>query len=195
MDSGTAYFFDIFTGNQLAKLLPSDGEAGDNFGNYGGVGLSGTTAIVGAYGDGDNGSRSGSAYLFDAPNCETLASTTARNGSGLNASILTKVTDPVLGTNWVTNLDCTGHNPAFATIQVFQQPSSGLFLPGGELLVDVTSSSVIALAQIHLGGVVQFAIAVPNDLALCGFTASAQGVVLGAPGYELSNALDLVAGF
>ncbi|HIK61102.1 MAG: FG-GAP repeat protein [bacterium] len=49
---------------QEHKLLPSDGVAYDYFGAY--VAISGTTAIVSAYGDGDNGSFSGSAYLFDA---------------------------------------------------------------------------------------------------------------------------------
>ncbi|MFT6041944.1 MAG: hypothetical protein ACI9C2_002121, partial [Gammaproteobacteria bacterium] len=63
--SGSVYLFDTVTGLQLAKLLPSDGAAGDRFGFS--VSISGTTAIVGAYGDDDNGSGSGSgsAFLFD----------------------------------------------------------------------------------------------------------------------------------
>ncbi|MEE9128818.1 MAG: FG-GAP repeat protein [Phycisphaerales bacterium] len=61
--SGSAYLFDTTTGRQIAKLLPDDGAAADNFGNS--VAISGTTAIVGARNDDDNGSFSGSAYLFD----------------------------------------------------------------------------------------------------------------------------------
>ena len=61
--SGAAYLFDITTGRQTAKLLPNDGAAFDRFG--GSVAISGATAIVGAGGDDDNGSGSGSAYLFD----------------------------------------------------------------------------------------------------------------------------------
>jgi hypothetical protein len=61
--SGSAYVFDIVTGLQLAKLLPSDGAAFDNFGSS--VAISGTTAIVGAASDDDNGDQSGSAYVFD----------------------------------------------------------------------------------------------------------------------------------
>ena len=49
---------------QELKLLPSDGAAYDYFGSS--VAISGTTAIAGAYGGGDNGPYSGSAYLFDA---------------------------------------------------------------------------------------------------------------------------------
>jgi hypothetical protein len=44
------------------KLLASDGAAGDKFGNK--VSISGDTAIVGAFFDDDNGSESGSAYIF-----------------------------------------------------------------------------------------------------------------------------------
>ncbi len=51
-------------GDQLFKLLPDDGAADDRFGIS--VAISGTTAIVGAYWHDDNGTDSGSAYLFDA---------------------------------------------------------------------------------------------------------------------------------
>ncbi|HUW56000.1 MAG TPA: PEP-CTERM sorting domain-containing protein, partial [Planctomycetota bacterium] len=63
--SGSVY---VFENNgtawvQVAKLLPSDGEAYDAFGVS--VAVSGTTAVVGAYGDDDCGSNSGSAYVFE----------------------------------------------------------------------------------------------------------------------------------
>ena len=45
-------------------LCADDGAACDEFGYS--VAISGVTAIVGARMDDDNGSRSGSAYLFDA---------------------------------------------------------------------------------------------------------------------------------
>ncbi len=62
-NSGSAYLFDTTTGQQIAKLLPNDGAAGDYFGHC--VAISGNTAIVGAYRNDDNGEDSGSAYLFD----------------------------------------------------------------------------------------------------------------------------------
>ena len=65
--SGSAYLFDAKTGEQVAKLLPDDGAEGDNFGIS--VAIRGTTAIVGARYDEDNGDDSGSAYLFDASYC------------------------------------------------------------------------------------------------------------------------------
>lgn len=48
---------------QLAKLIPEDGAEGDFFAWS--VALDGTTALVGARHDADNGEDSGSAYLFD----------------------------------------------------------------------------------------------------------------------------------
>ncbi|MCH8823130.1 MAG: FG-GAP repeat protein [Planctomycetes bacterium] len=62
-DSGSAYLFDTTTGRQIAKLLPNDGAADDRFGFS--VAISGPTAIVGAWGNDENGERSGSVYLFD----------------------------------------------------------------------------------------------------------------------------------
>jgi len=61
--SGSAYVFDVTTGQQLFKLLPSDGARNDQFGIS--VAVSGNLAVIGALGDNDNGSNSGSAYVFD----------------------------------------------------------------------------------------------------------------------------------
>ncbi len=64
-NSGSAYVFD-FDGTSWAetvKLTPADGAAFDQFGYS--VSLSGGRALVGAYLDDDNGSNSGSAYVFD----------------------------------------------------------------------------------------------------------------------------------
>ena len=68
--SGSAYVFHTTTGQQIAKLLPNDGEVEDEFGLS--VAISGANAIVGAHQNDDNGNNSGSAYLlvgiaFDDP--------------------------------------------------------------------------------------------------------------------------------
>jgi len=63
--SGSAYIFvNDGAGNwsQQAKLTASDAAAGDEFGNS--VSISGNTALIAAYFDDDNGSDSGSAYVF-----------------------------------------------------------------------------------------------------------------------------------
>ncbi|MGB1037362.1 MAG: hypothetical protein ACPGYY_01865, partial [Bacteroidia bacterium] len=64
-ESGSAYIF-VRNGtswSQQAKLTASDGAAGDRFGR--GVSIDGDYAVVGAYQDDDNGTNSGSAYVFN----------------------------------------------------------------------------------------------------------------------------------
>ena len=63
-DSGSAYIFmrSGSTWSQQAKLLPSDGAADDRFGTS--VSISGDYAIVGTPFDDDNGTDTGSAYVF-----------------------------------------------------------------------------------------------------------------------------------
>ena len=78
-DSGSAYLFDTTTGDQIAKLLPDDGAAGDLFGQS--VAISGDTAIVGAYLHDDNGGGSGSAYLFDITTGRQIAKLLPDDGS------------------------------------------------------------------------------------------------------------------
>ncbi|MBC7976244.1 MAG: FG-GAP repeat protein, partial [Myxococcales bacterium] len=65
--SGSAYVFvRLGTGwSQDAKLLASDGTSIDLFGVS--VGLSAGTAVIGALGDDDRGSSSGSTYVYVAP--------------------------------------------------------------------------------------------------------------------------------
>ena len=81
-DSGSAYLFDITTGNQLAKLTASDAAAGDEFGWS--VAISGNTALVGAFGDDHAGFASGSAYLFDITTGNQLAKLTASDATAFN---------------------------------------------------------------------------------------------------------------
>lgn len=78
-NSGSAYLFDVTTGQQLRKLLASDGAAEDRFGLA--VGISGATAIVGAYQDGDGGENSGSAYIFNTVTGQQLFKLTSPNAA------------------------------------------------------------------------------------------------------------------
>ncbi|MCB9838777.1 MAG: hypothetical protein H6813_05515 [Phycisphaeraceae bacterium] len=78
-DSGSAYVFHVLTGQQLAKLLPSDGAAGDEFGAS--VAISGGLAVVGAIGGDDNGYGSGSAYVFDVNTGQQLVKLLPSDGA------------------------------------------------------------------------------------------------------------------
>ena len=75
--SGSAYIFDL-DGTQLAKITASDNAAGDSFGIS--VAIGNGRIVVGAYQDDDNGSSSGSAYIFDLAGTQ-LAKITASDGA------------------------------------------------------------------------------------------------------------------
>ncbi len=66
-------------GDQLFKLLPSDGAEQDRFGLS--VAINGATAIVGAAFDDDNGFDSGAAYLFDTTTGHQIAKLLANDGA------------------------------------------------------------------------------------------------------------------
>ena len=63
--TGSAYIFEHVGGTwvEQQELTPSDGQIGDEFGWS--VAISGDHAIIGAREDDDNGSSSGSAYIFE----------------------------------------------------------------------------------------------------------------------------------
>ena len=63
-NSGSAYIYkrEGDTWQEVTKLLPDDGQYGDWFGDA--VSISGDYVVVGASGDDDNWSQSGSAYIF-----------------------------------------------------------------------------------------------------------------------------------
>lgn len=69
-DSGAAYIFDAASGDQLIRLLPDDGSAGDEFGHA--VAIADGIVVVGAKRDDVVGNDSGSAYLFDAATGDQL---------------------------------------------------------------------------------------------------------------------------
>ena len=61
-DAGAAYLFDLSTGLQVDKLIASDGDSSDNFGNA--LALDGGMASIGAWKNDPNGTSSGSAYRY-----------------------------------------------------------------------------------------------------------------------------------
>jgi len=78
-DSGSAYVFDASDGQQLFKLLPDDGSAGDWFGRS--VAIADGLIIVGASRDG-----SGSVYLFDATTGQQMNKVTPQTAGDASSS-------------------------------------------------------------------------------------------------------------
>ena len=87
-DSGSAYLFDLTTGEQLLKLVADDAQSGDSFGWS--VAIDDNTAIVGA--DPDSpvslfgyASKYGSAYIFDTTTGEQLYKLSASDAAAGDA--------------------------------------------------------------------------------------------------------------
>ena len=79
-DSGAAYVFDLSTGQQVAKLLASDGETEDYFGVSVAISEDGNTALIGARFEDDNGPNAGAAYVFDLTTGQQVAKLLASDG-------------------------------------------------------------------------------------------------------------------
>ena len=77
--SGSAYLFDASTGEQIAKLLPSDGAEFDQFGWS--IAIDNGVVAVGAHAYVRNGTESGSAYLFDASTGAQIAKLLSSDGA------------------------------------------------------------------------------------------------------------------
>jgi hypothetical protein len=98
-ESGSAYVFERQedgTWIEEAELTASDGRAGDHFGIS--VALSGAWALVGAWGDADQGLFSGSAYFFKRQVCEVdlaLEPPALRAGEELRVTVAVEHRRPV----------------------------------------------------------------------------------------------------
>jgi hypothetical protein len=77
--SGSAYLFNVSTGQQLSKVISSDIATGDIFGQS--VAIDGNVALVGSQWDDDFGNKSGSAYLFNASTGQQLRKLNATDAS------------------------------------------------------------------------------------------------------------------
>jgi hypothetical protein len=121
------------------------------------------------------------------------ADVAARNGSNVNPTNLRSWTPPLVGGTWVAGLDCGTHASGLAFLGVYDAPRPGTPTPYGELLVG--GRRLLQSTRAHLSATVYFSQPVPHDVALVGLEAHVQGLCTGAPGSQLSNALDVVLGY
>jgi hypothetical protein len=129
--------------------------------------------------------------------CQAIqASATVRNGTGINALVFASLTDPVLGALWTSQIDASGHPGAGLTYVLGYEADlmPGIVLALGELLVDISSTNVLASPANSFGGIATHFNLIPHDVALAGYFVSTQGVILGS-GAELVNAVDLILGY
>ena len=143
-NSGSAYLFDVTTGNELLKLTTSDAAKGDAFGNS--VGVNGNMIIVGAIGD---EYASGSAYVFDA--------TTGKEVFKMRAS------DGVSSDAFAGSVDIAGDVAIIGAFNNDMTGSAYLFdVSTGEELFKLTASDIID--RDHFGT----SVAIQGDIAIIG---------------------------
>jgi hypothetical protein len=134
------------------------------------------------------------------------ASARIRNGTGVNPTILSATSMPVLGTSWEACLDCpslTGAVSGLALLEVRRAGAAGRFSPFGEVLIG--GAVVYRTSRAYTATPSSFTCPIPYDLSLCGLelhvqalcigTSSPSGPKLRAASGLLSNAVDLVLGF
>jgi outer membrane protein assembly factor BamB len=78
-DPGSAYVFNVMTGEELFRLTPDDSAGLDHFGTR--VAVSGNLAVITAYGDSHAGNNAGSAYVFDITTGRQIRKITASDAS------------------------------------------------------------------------------------------------------------------
>lgn len=127
-----------------------------------------------------------------------VASTTVRNGRGVNRVCYTALSDAHVGQNWITQVDHTLHPGATRTTIVAcpWAVDGALFgLPGrsvGQSLI--AGPRVFAHTVISSGSIDVHTVAIPADPALVGRFWATQAQIAGN-GLELTNALDVRVGF
>ena len=159
--TGSAYVFDVTTGQELFKLTASDGEEGDYAGTS--VALSGNTAVIGAYSDNDDGWESGSAYVFDVTTGQELFKLTASDGAE--------------GDRFSHSVAASGN---IAVIGAFKDDDKAQDT-GSAYLFDITTGQELAKLTASDGAALDF---FGRPVAISGNTA-----VIGAP-YDDGNSTD-----
>ncbi len=168
-------------GDSLGAIGDADGDGHADF-------VTGTPNF-----DGPAGSFSGKAEVF-APG--SPATCTLTLGSGSNAACFSCLQPPVLGGTFEVAVDASGHagGATHTGLVVYTGASSGLFVRGGEVLVQLGSTKLASTFAPTGGGLDRFAFPVPSDPTLSGLVAYAQGFVLGGAGYALCNGIAAAVG-
>jgi len=150
IDSGSAYVFDVITGQQLFKLIASDGKERSEFGWS--VAVSGNLAVIGArYDDTINGIESGSVYVFDITTGQQLLKLIPSDGGKFN--------------QFGSSVAVRGN---LAVIGQWSEHSNGNF--GSAYVFDISTGQELfkLLAADGIGGQFGISVALDGNLALIG---------------------------
>jgi hypothetical protein len=127
-----------------------------------------------------------------------IASSSVRNGLGINVVCYTALSEPRIGTTWTTQVSHAHHPGATRTVVIGKTRAwngpvlASLTHLAGQLLVG--GSPVFVHAMSASGSADVHAVALPLDLSLVGQTVATQAVISGGAGREFTNAIDLSLG-
>ena len=123
------------------------------------------------------------------------ASSQVRNGAGGNPVVLASATAPAIGGLWLSTVDKSAQPGNLGSILfVYGQPSAGLFLTEGEVLVDLFSLQFLAQFANTSVASDAYSVPIPAAIGLVGIQVSSQALILDLAGSQLTNAVDLTLG-
>ncbi len=118
------------------------------------------------------------------------------NGTGFNPFIFTSTNLPVLGTNWVTQIDGGSVGASGLTFAVAYSAPFAFMTGIGELLIDVSSAWMLTHISGGGAGISTHTVLLPNDPVLAGIHAYTQGLLNNVGGVAmLTNAIDATLGY
>jgi hypothetical protein len=145
---------------------------------------------IGAENDDDGSSDAGATWVV-LLQATPRPNPVIRNGLGINRLALGAQLPPAIGTDWAVEVDCSGHQPSFVFHFGADAPlATSIVSSYGEWLVDFNRPRLFQKIVPHFGTKTLLSHAVPADLSWVGAPFFSQAVILGAPGIELTNALD-----
>ena len=149
--------------------------------------------VVGADGDAETGLRKGAAWVLLLTDCVRAVSR-ARGKQNENEGRLVCDEPPRLGSKWLVDVDCSAHNSGRIAFGM-SLDMSRLRTRAGLLLIDPRKGHLVfSMLAPHRGDIARFEIPVPDDTSFCGLLLFTQALIQGAPGPELTNALDVRIG-
>ncbi len=134
--SGSAYVYDVESGAELFKLVPSDTTPNDQFGS--GISISGNLAVIGALDDDHNGLYAGSAYLFDVMTGEEVYKFNAEDAARLDRLGISVAMDDgiaLLGASMLNYPGAPGLPSGKAYVYLIPEPSSLLLATLGLIVL------------------------------------------------------------
>ncbi len=117
----------------------------------------------------------------------------AYNGTGVNDELFSGLTTPVLGTTFSTQVDTTTLPQAtLSAVLGYSEPSEGLVLGFGELLINPASIPLVSSTALVAGSLSQHDFALPANMNLVGQVGYLQAFAIGGGLVTATNGLKAV---